>query len=181
MIGGISSGAKFRMPAMLSAGWPLLLIAIVGVIAALYELREDALADARRSIANLALILGEQTERSVQAIDLGLRDLRETILEQHGDTPQAFLEVAGGLSFRQALKDKRALISQAGLLTVVDAQGRLLNTSRDATKIGLDVSDRDYFGYLSQNADAKLYIGAPVEDKGTGEWTIFLAHRVDAA
>jgi hypothetical protein len=137
-----------RTPAIVNAGWPVLLIAIAAVALALYQLRAEALNDARRNIANLALVLGEQTARSVQAIDLVVRELQESVIELNADSARSFENLAGGKVFREILQEKRALISQADMIGVIDATGRLINASRDEGRIGLDLSDRDYFRHL---------------------------------
>ena len=169
------------MPAIVNAGWPVLFIAILAVALALYQLRADALIDARRNIANLALVLGEQTARSMQAIDLVVRGLQEAAVELNAaSSPTSFESVAGGRVFREILREKRALISQADMLGVIDATGRLINTSRDEGRIGRDLSDRDYFRHLSQTDEQNLFVSAPLQDRGTGLWTIFLARRVNA-
>jgi diguanylate cyclase (GGDEF)-like protein len=169
------------MPAIVNAGWPVLFIAILAVALALYQLRADALIDARRNIANLALVLGEQTARSMQAIDLVVRGLQEAAVELNAvSSPASFESVAGGRVFREILREKRALISQADMVGVIDATGRLINTSHDEGRIGLDLSDRDYFRHLSQTDEHNLFVSAPLQDPRNGLWRIFLARRVNA-
>jgi len=58
-----------NVPAVVT-GPVLLAVAVIGTVFAILQLRADALQDARRDIANLASILGEQTARSVHAVDL---------------------------------------------------------------------------------------------------------------
>jgi diguanylate cyclase (GGDEF)-like protein len=169
-----------RTPAIVNAGWPMLVIAVVGVVVALFQLRESSLDDARRNIANLALILSEQTARSVQSIDLVLREIEEVIPELNADDPVRFESVVGGYPFREMLREKRGRITQADLVSIVSNRGRLLNTSRDESRIGLDLSDRDYYRHLSTTVDRALFVSAPVQDKADGLWTIFLGRRLNA-
>jgi signal transduction histidine kinase len=43
----------------------------------------------------------------------------------------------------------------------------------------VDVSDRDYFQALRDNPSMQVFLGAPVENRSTGAWTIYVAHRLN--
>src|SRR5436305_14238129 len=72
-----------RSRAVIVAGWSTLFVGLLAVALALYQLREDALTQARRSIGNLSAVLGDQTARSVQAVDIVLRDLKHEVAERY--------------------------------------------------------------------------------------------------
>ncbi len=143
------------------------------------ELRTDALEEARRNVANLAFVLGEQTARSAQAVDLILRNLQDKIQETHAASEESFERLISSGPFRLELKEMSDRIHQADFLAIIDAQGLLASTSNEVT--GLDVSKRDYFRYLSVNNDTEVFIGAPAKNIVTGVKTLYFARRISSA
>jgi len=165
-------------PVAAAAGAALLVIASIAMAIVVLELRTDALEEARRNIANLAFVLGEQTARSAQAVDLALRNLQDTIEETQADSDDSFERVISSGPFRLELKEMSDRVHQADFLAIIDAHGRLASTSNTVT--GLDVSQRDYFRYLSSNNDTNVFIGAPARNIVTGVKTIYFARRISS-
>lgn len=170
-----------QVPVIVTAGALLIAIFIGAVGTAVVQLRKDAVADERRDIANLATILSEQTNRSVQSIDLLLQDLQGWISKNQADAADRFRDTVSGEKFRQELRDKIARVQHADAFAVVDADGNVLNSSRPKPNTGFNVSDREYFQYLSSSGDKTLFVGSPVENRATLEWTIFAGRRVSAS
>jgi len=169
-----------NIPAVVT-GPVLLAVAVLGMVFAILQLRADALQDARRDIANLALILGEQTARSVHTVDLILRDIEDSITQKHTDSAEIFDTITRGDAMHRELKEKITRLPQVEAFSIIDAHGRLANGSRVGANIGLDLSDRDYFVHLSAHPDASLFISAPARNRTTGEWTIYFARRISAS
>src|SRR5215475_4617620 len=87
-----------------AGGSILFLISITLLLAAIFQLRADALEEARRGITNLALVLGEQSTRAVQTVDLALRDLQGSISNSGAATSAAFSEAMSGPRFHRELQ-----------------------------------------------------------------------------
>jgi diguanylate cyclase (GGDEF)-like protein len=168
-----------RLALILNTGWALLAIATIGVAAALYQLRSDALEEARRDVANLALVLSEHTTRAVEAIDLILHDIQDTIAEIDLAPPGGFERLAGSERMHRELKAKIARLPHVDVFSILDAKGRLLNASRSAP-VGLDLSDRDFFRHFRDNNDPHLFVSRPLENRTTGTLTIYLVRRINA-
>ncbi|MGJ7509734.1 ATP-binding protein [Variovorax sp. GT1P44] len=107
-----------------------------------------------RELGNLAKALAEQGARTLQAVDVLLRDTTEW-WETTGRhlPPEA---VADGLASRVVG------VSQVSVLTVVDAQGLQRHRSRITGAPLADVSDRPYFQSQREHPSAGLYINEPV-------------------
>ena len=146
---------------------------------ALYQLRSDALDEARRDVANLALILGEQTTRAVQAIDLVLRDVQDTVAAFDVVSPETFDRLVGGERMHRELKEKIARLPHVDVFSIVNAKGRLINLSRSGP-VGLDLSDRDFFQHFRDHDDPHLFVSRPVENRTTGTRTIYLVRRINS-
>ena len=170
-----------NVPAVVT-GPVLLAVAVLGMVFAILQLRADALEEARRDIANLAMILGEHTTRAVHAVDLVLRDIEDSIAACDLDSPETFDRmVARGPAMHRDLREKIARLPQVEAFSIIDSRGRLVNGSRVGANIGLDLSDRDYFIHLSAHPDAGLFISAPASNRTTGEWTIYFARRISSS
>ncbi len=169
-----------RVPIVIIAGPALLAVAVIAVVVALVQLRADALTDTRRDIANLARVFADQTGRSVQAVDLILRDLQDSIVEKQGGTIEAFGRVAGSDAVRLELKEKIARLPQVDAFLIVDFEGRLANASRATPNIGLDLSDREYFRHFSAHDDASLFVSVPTRNRTTGAWTSYFSRRISS-
>jgi diguanylate cyclase (GGDEF)-like protein len=162
-----------------TGGIGLLAITSIAIAFVVIQLRTNALEEAKRNIGNLAFVLAEQTARSAQTIDLVLRDLQDSFRAVQDDSSDAFEHLVGSDTFHRDLKEKITRLPQAEVLAIVDSKGRLIATSRD-TPISFDLSGRDYFKYFSITDDSRLFISAPVPNKGTGNWTVIFARRINS-
>src|SRR5712691_1458065 len=77
----------------------------------IWWLRSEAINDASRDGGNLATVLAEQTNRSVQLIDLTFNELRERIEVLGVKTPNDFRRLLRGEDTYQRLMERMALLS----------------------------------------------------------------------
>jgi diguanylate cyclase (GGDEF)-like protein len=152
-------------------------LATTGVTAiSLYQMRLDAMAQARDAAQNLALSLQKETERNLDIYQLALRDV-VTSLETPG--------------IRQLAPDDRHHLASSvannvrelGAIFATDAAGNSILDSRWALPRNLNLSGRDYFQVQQQQNGAGLYIGKPfVPCAGdTRQPSIALSLRLDDA
>ena len=81
----------FRSSRRLSlVGVALIVIIITASALAVWDLRAEAIADYRQDMTNLGVIIAEQTARSLQAVDLVVRETREKVLASGAETPAQF-------------------------------------------------------------------------------------------
>ena len=169
-----------RVPIVIVAGPALLAVAVIAVVVALVQLRADALADTRRDIANLARVFAEQTGRSVQAVDLILRDLQDSIEESRARRSKRSVRWSAATGFiasweRRSHAFPRSMPSRLSIGTEAG------NASRTAPNIGLDLSDREYFKHFSTHDDLGLFISVPTRNRITGIWTIYFSRRINSS
>src|ERR1700733_11530286 len=95
--------------ALTAAGIGLLAIMAIVVTFIVFQLRTTALEEAKRNIGNLAIVLAEQTARSVQTIDLILRDFQDNLRAAQVDSINSiddFERLVGTDSIQHELKEK---------------------------------------------------------------------------
>lgn len=157
----------------------LVVLAVLAVGIALLGLRSDTIEDANNETGNIATILAEQTSRSVQTIELVLTDIQERIASSHptdrGD-PNTSL---GSKPVNDLLRERLARLPQAAAIAVVDANGKLVNTTRSWPVPPADLIDRDYFIHFKTTADNGLYVSRPIKNAVNGELTIYFSKRIN--
>jgi diguanylate cyclase (GGDEF)-like protein/PAS domain S-box-containing protein len=174
----INLGRAISVSVPTMAGLALFIVAGVLLVAAIFQLRSDALEEARKDVANLALVLGEQSARAVQTIDLALRDLQDSITETGVETTDAFAQLMSSERFHRELQDKTIRLSYAEVFAIVDSNGRIVNSSRETPKLGLDISSRDFFQHFKFENDASLFVSKPTQERINKRWVIFLARSI---
>jgi signal transduction histidine kinase len=159
---------------VLAAGALALLLIACAVAALLVEIRSREIKNARSSLLNLNALLAESTGRTLESVDLVLRDVLEQIPASAGEI--ARLKAEQG--FRDTLKTRVSGLPQLDALSIVDAQGRLVSFSREFPIPEIDLSDREHFQDLKRLAVPEPYVSAPVQNRSTGAWTVYVARRI---
>ncbi len=163
---------------------PLLSAALLGLCIALSaafliaHLHERALATAGREMERLALVLAHQAERTIEAVELVQAGLLERLKEV--ETAEQYRATMTGIEVHQDLKARIRGLPQIDAVTAIDADGTLLNFSRSWPIPKVNVADRDYFKALQADPKLMSFISVPVRNRGTGTWTVYIAHKVAA-
>jgi signal transduction histidine kinase len=131
----------------------------------------NAMDSGRTRGASLALLLEEQTRRTVQAIDFSLVSIANS-LRQAPDTPRHDPALTARMRARLAeLPYVRALF-------VIGTDGFLIqDTDSDTPNVSL--ADRDYFQVHLDGGDAGLYIGQPIQSRKQGApWFLSMSRPI---
>jgi PAS domain S-box-containing protein len=161
------------------AGFGLLVVIVIAALLTIRDRREETIANTEQEMTNLGVVLAEQTARWLQAVDLVLEETRAMVLAAGVDSPEQFTSLLGTEDVHRFLANRLNAVPQAGAVGLVGADGSLVNSSRIWPVPTVNLSDRDYFVHLRQGDSPALYIGAPVLSRVTGQWSFFLARRVD--
>jgi signal transduction histidine kinase len=141
------------------------------------DLRDAALKGAERELGNLALALAEETDRSFQSLAIVERGLIDGMRAQGVATVEAYGRQMAGIDAHRMLREKIEGLPQVDALTLIDAQGSLINFTRYWPIPAVNVADRDYFKALKSDPAADTFVSEPVPNRGTGTWTIYLARK----
>ncbi len=147
--------------------------------------RESQIAQWTGWASDLSLMVAEQTRQTIKASDLVLRAITDRVQDSGIESEEEFRTAMSSQEIYEVLRQRAAGVPQIDVATVIDNSGIVLNFTRwwpALTKVPphstIDLSDRDYF--KAQIADLKLdtYIGAPVQNRGTGTWTFYLSRKI---
>jgi PAS domain S-box-containing protein len=160
------------------AGVILVGITIIAAGLTIWDRHEEAIASYQREMKNLGTVLAEQTARSMQAVDLVLKEVQAKALAANAAGPEQLKRVMGTEEIHGFLLSRREMLPQAEAVGLVAADGMLINGSRQWPTPVIDLSDRDYFTHFRDDNDPGIFIGAPHPDRRTKTWTFFLGRRV---
>jgi two-component system cell cycle sensor histidine kinase PleC len=154
-------------------------VTIIAACLAIWNLREDRIADELRNAQSLGIVLAEQTARAIQAVDLVVQQTRAIVLAQGVQEPNQFRERMGTKDVHDYLVSRLKNLPQANAIALIDDAGKLTNVSLTWPVPVLDAADREYFRYLRDHNVSDAFIGPPLRNKVNGAWTITIAHRIN--
>jgi diguanylate cyclase (GGDEF)-like protein len=166
---------------LLACGLLIGLVLAIGTVLLLLELRRHDITDAERELRNLSLVLAEDTDRGLQAVELVQLGLIEHLRQLGIDSPEKLEAEAGSLAVHQDLKERIAGVSHIAALALVDRYGRRLNITRSWPLPQVDDSDRDFVQAQRAPDAPALFISAPSQSKSSGRWTIYFTRRFSAS
>ena len=172
---GLSPGSKH----LIIGGAGLLLATVLAVGVAVWTMRVVALKDARHNDAKLGLAIAEQTARSIQSVDLILLQLRAQIEREATSSTDSVMASMQTKAVQQQLSRLHHSLPQSDAFSIVDAQGLLVNFSRNWPVPHADVGDREYFQYLRNHDDLGVVVTRIMRNRVTGTWTFYVVRRVD--
>ncbi|MFP5514056.1 MAG: response regulator [Alphaproteobacteria bacterium] len=186
--GGLPKSPIGQWLAHLRASRPLRLLLLIGglsvavLLAAtvhyIASMHEREIKGAERELSTLNLSLAEQTTRAMQSVDLVLTTIVEQVKSEGIATPGDYVRRMGGRDTHQMLRARISGLPQLDAVTMIAADGHLINFSRYYPIPPVNVADRDYFAHLRDHDTAEPFISEPVQNRGTGTWTIYLARRI---
>ncbi|WP_297296466.1 hybrid sensor histidine kinase/response regulator [uncultured Methylovirgula sp.] len=164
-------------------GFGLLLVALATLSAALSvrEFRLRDVSDARRELMALDLLLSQETQRTMQSVDLVLSSLQDDLTLGGITKPQDIVRKRASVEMYLLLKSRVVGIPQIHEVSLIGQDGKLICTTRTYPAPNQDFSDRDYFVILRDTPISGSYLSQPLYNADTKSWSIYLARRVDDA
>ena len=142
----------------------------------LWSLRARELAHARAETASLAAMFIEETRQSLQSADKVLQGVQERLDSGFGSTIALDSELTHLL-----LATRVAGMRQLSALTLVDANGHVVNSSADIHAMVRDVSTTEYFASMAQHPRQGMTMDKPQRDSVTGQWEVHIARGLMTA
>ncbi len=166
---------------LLATAAALIALAVLATVLTIVGLHNDATQDAERDAGNIATVLAEQTLRSVRAIDLALIEVQGRVAASGVATPEEFRGFFASEDTFRFLQDDIARVSEADVISLVGADGRLVGSSRNFPARVLDLSDRDYFLHARDGPSASLFVSKPLTNRYNGSRALVFSRRLESA
>jgi PAS domain S-box-containing protein len=157
----------------------LALLTIVAILLSasslLLSLRARELRHAHQETLSLTQMLMEQTEKNFTSADLILQGIQERLASPVGrqlplDSPPVQLLLSARASGLKTLSS----------IFLVDENGILINSSREAAIAPISLADRQYFKVFAQGRPDFAYLDKPVRSRIDNVWTLYMARRLAA-
>jgi len=161
----------------------LLIAFAIGLIAALLliHLHADATEHTRQTLSSLDIVLAEQTERSLDEVDLTIKDTLSLLLQQRGPaSAQTIRALYGGHAVAQLLRAEAGGLPQLTSIAIFDARGRIVNSSDASTPANLDISLQKYFQRARDNRTPVRFTSEPINFQIDGMPAILMVRRLEA-
>jgi len=165
-----------RIIGLIGAAVVLITIAAAGLT--VWDLRQEAIKSYQQEMRNLGVAFAEQTSRTVQAVDLALHEVEARILSEPVETAEQFEPPLASEDTHRFLADLVKNLPQADVISLIGANGNLVNTSRGWPVEAMDLSDRDYMEYVRSHTEAATFFSEPNRNRTTGAWTVYLVRRI---
>lgn len=143
--------------------------------------RQAVIADAAREMRNDALMISEDEDRLLQAVDLMQRSQIEYMRNLGIDSPATFAQLVASQTVYQSLRDRVGGLPYISAVLLFDRQGKLVNFSRSWPPPSLNGADRDFIHDMTAAGSPPTFISEPSRGKITDEWEIYLSRRFEAA
>ena len=187
-ISRLRPGAVFGSPAWRNRPIRYLILCGVLIIAAImvstaimvHNLRDRALFESERELKNTALIIADQIDRSFQAIDLVQSSIIDDVQSLGIVSSEDYSRLMSTEDIHQMLKASSSGLIQIYALSLINADGRLINFSRFWPAPDIEVSDREFFNVLKSDPRVTSFISMPSHNRTDGKWTLFLSRKVVA-
>ncbi len=131
-----------------------------------------------RNLSNNAFVLAKQIEQLFAVVEAVQTGIIEDIAPRGTlDSGAGGNQLAGHDLFIK-LRDKAAGMPYVGSLAIIDAQGRLINFSREWPTPNIDSTDRAYFKAFQSNPGLTSFVGEPVLNHSNASWVVHLARKI---
>jgi two-component system sensor histidine kinase BarA len=158
---------RLRAAAAVLCAGTIVVLWTIAIVSIGRDYRQEEAAQ-RRVLETLVRSFAEQTERTINLVDQGLISVKRSV-----ETRQA-----AGLRELLDRTIQRPLFLN---LTVVDADGVVVETTFAQAKPGMTAVNRDYFEFHARNPDDVLFMGRRVDGRFQGKAIIPFTRRLNDA
>lgn len=141
--------------------------------------RQAAINDQRRALEQLGRVLAEDMSRYAGVVDVILHNVQAHIADMNITIPDQFHDRLSDASTYAFLRAQANELPAWSALSLVDSNGHIVNLSRAWPTPEVNVSDRDYFRYLSTHDDTTSYLTEIPRGRVSDMPMIFIVRRID--
>jgi len=166
--------------ALVAATVAVILLTWAALAFACWRGREDAIDDWRFFLANLSEMAAQHADQTLAAADGVLQRVVDDVDETAPVDAADLVAKTGTREMFELLRRRQGDLPQIDVLSIVAADGRLVNFSRSFPTPPVRLDDRDYLkAHLADDALTE-FLSSPVRNRVTGQWTFYLARKLRA-
>jgi diguanylate cyclase (GGDEF)-like protein len=177
-----TAGAGIKILSLRRLWWAA--IVLLGVSAGavgwtIWQLRNDAIDAAVTETGNIATLMAGQLARSVQSIDVLLKEIKGAAKDADLETRSGLWAAFNRQEFQGLLIEHRNRLPHAFNLAIADQDGNLVVSTAAWPTPAINVSDRDYFKDTRDHRDDQLVTSIPIQNRIDGSRTIVFSRRLE--
>ncbi len=158
----------------------VILLTWAAVAFASWRGREDAIDDWRFFTANLSEMAAQHADQTLAAADAVLGRVVDDVNKTAPVDAADLVAKAGTREMFELLRRRQGDLPQIDVISVVSNAGKLVNFSRTFPTPAVSLADRDYMQAHLGDDSLRVFLSAPVKNRGTGHWTFYLARKLRA-
>ena len=152
----------------------------------IYNERARSLALWQQSAEAESGALAAHALQTLTAADVVLKSVVELINAADVTSVEGLRATLGTQAVHEMLKDRQSGVPQVSVASIVDLNGDMVNFTRNfppRSNAGerINLKERDYFQAHLHNTWLDVFLSEPVENKGTGTWTFYIARKLRGA
>lgn len=157
----------------------LVLVTVCAAGVTVWKMHAQVDRETRANLGKLALVIADQTARSLQAVDVALRDVSQRVSADGADTQNGQRIGMRDQRLHFLLAQQAHYLPQISNLIVIASDGRMSNQSRAWPVPDMMLGGREQFRHLRDHDDDSLFVSEPVRNLVDGAWTVYLARRLN--
>lgn len=150
----------------------------VATIVTVGEFRERALVNSERELENTVLLLTRHFDQQFEDSEIVAADLIAQMNLSDITSPEMFNERMSSAEARRMLTNKIGAVNYLGDIAIYDANGDIINWSRNEPLPKINISSRAYFQTFKSNPQSEPVLLETVRSFLIGKWTTVVARRL---
>jgi len=165
---------------IIASGVALGLLIVAIAIAASFYLKFNAESDWKKQTDNISLTLSEHAAQTFISAEVALKSIYSALPQSSLTSEAALKQYASQKAVHLLLAEKISSNPLIDVASIALVDGSVANFSRSYPPPSINLSERDYFQWLRDHPEAKIYFSIPVKNKGTGKWVFYVAKRLQS-
>jgi signal transduction histidine kinase/CheY-like chemotaxis protein len=180
-----SSVLTFKGPDSTSRATAVLGLIVVAVLVAVvavatWQYRSHATEAAHAAAENLSFALAVHAQQAIHSADYVAEEVQRSIVRRQLSRPEDLTASYAGEAEHQWLRSRHTSFGAINVVNVVDAQGRLVNTSFAFPSPPTVFDDREAF-IAVRDRHVSSHVSGPIVNRFDGRWTIYLSRPLEDA
>ncbi|MGY4283506.1 hypothetical protein ACVWXO_002726 [Bradyrhizobium sp. LM2.7] len=149
----------------------------VATIVTVGEFRERALVNSERELENTVLLLTRHFDQQFEDSEIVAADLIAQMNLSDITSPEMFNERMSSAEARRMLTNKIGAVNYLGDIAIYDANGDIINWSRNEPLPKINISSRAYFQTFKSNPQSEPVLLETVRSFLIGKWTTVVGRQ----
>ena len=150
----------------------------IGTAVMVGNFRERALDNSKRELENTVLLLAQHFDQQFEDFGAIQDDLIAYMQSGGIDTSEHYKRRMSGLDIQLMLGAKLRALSYVGEVNLFDAEGTLINSSREWPVPAVNVADRAYFKTFKSDRQSPSVLVEAVHSRVTRAWTAVVSRKL---